>query len=225
MNIENSDLVQNWIAGLDPKFKLKAFEIQSFDTVVRNGKEEILFVKIKAEIYDQQSRRLPGIVFLRGASVGILIILKVKKEEYVVLIKSSLPAIGQVDYMQLPAGMMDRETDSLNVALRELREETGIDTSGGSMINLTQMFYGDRLKGIYPSPGACDEVIKLFAYIKEVDDEEVHRIHGKQTGLASEYEHLTLEVVRISDLCRLTADVKAHSAYIMYTQLKTEGKL
>lgn len=225
MNIENSSLVKNWIAGLDPRFQLKGYEIQSVDTVVRNGNEEVLFVKIKAEIYDQQGRKLPGIIFLRGASVGILIILRTKKEEYVVLIRSSLPAIGQVDYIQLPAGMMEKETDALEVALRELQEETGIDTEGGSMVNLTQMFYGDRLKGVYPSPGACDEVIKLFAYIKEVDEKDIEHIHGKQTGLASEHEHLTLEVVRLTELCRLTGDVKAHSAYIMYTQLKKEGKL
>ncbi|MDD5318680.1 MAG: NUDIX domain-containing protein [Candidatus Pacebacteria bacterium] len=208
-----SHLFSKWINSLDSSFTVRRIEIQSVDTVTRNSKEEVLFLKIKANIVDSRGRFLPGIVFLRGDSVGIFILLHTPKTEYVVLIESNLPAIGERRYPQLPAGMMDKETDVIQVALREMAEETNLDPAEGVMTYLTH---------IYPSPGACDEMIHLILHEQTMSERKVKNLQGKKTGLAGEHEHLTLKVVELDDLCGCTSDVKAHSAYLMYLKIKKE---
>jgi len=220
-----SILFSRWVKSLDLSFTIQAIEIQSIDTVIRSGKEEVLFLKLKAKIADKEGRSLPGIVFLRGASVGIFIILRTVKNEYVVMIESCLPAIGKVSYPQLPAGMMDKETDAMKVAMKETKEETGLDPIHGKMTDLAKSFYGPKWSGIYPSPGACDEMIHLFLYEQNVSERKIKELQGLKTGLSEEHEHLTLKIVKLNQLCESTPDVKAHSAYLMYTQLKQKGSL
>ncbi len=220
----SSSLFKKWAENLKG-FTIFSIDFQSVDTVMRKGKEEVLFLKLKAKIENYAGEEDPGIAFLRGASVGILIVLETEKEEYAVLIKSAQPAIGMVSYVQLPAGMMDNETDAWKVAEREMMEETGIDPKSGTMNDLTKEFFGATWKGIYPSSGACDEFVKLFLFRKKVTEEELKSIEGRKTGLVSEHEHITLKLVKLEDLFRATPDVKAHSAYIMYIGLKKKGEL
>jgi ADP-sugar diphosphatase len=221
----HSVLFQNWTASLDPALTVHQIEIQSVDTVIRSGEKYVLFLKLKAEVTDSNGKKLPGIIFLRGGSVGIFVLLKTEKNEYVVLVQSAYAATGIKTYPQLPAGMMDNEKEVLKVAMREMQEETGLSADDSLLLNLTRTFYGSEWRGIYPSPGACDEVIELFLYRCNMTEDEVHKLQGQKTGLVAENENLVLRVVKLEEVCRFTPDVKAHSAYIMYTQLKHEGRI
>lgn len=53
----------------DP-YHLRSIDIQSID---RFGGGRLGFVKLKADVSNSQGEKLPGIVFLRGGSVGILV--------------------------------------------------------------------------------------------------------------------------------------------------------
>lgn len=218
-----SKLFLKWLASLGEKINVLSIEIQSVDTVMRKGKEEVLFLKIKMSVVDKSGRLLPGIVFLRGPAVGILIIFQTREHDYAALIESIRPAIGVASYPELPAGMIDNENNVLRVALREMEEETGVIPNAGEMIDLTKTFFKGKWDCIYPSPGACDELIKLFLYRQKSSEAEVKKMQGRKTGVAAENEHLKLRIVRLEDLCRITPDVKAHSAYMMYLALKKEG--
>ena len=121
--------------------------------------------------------------------------------------------------------MADNDDDVLGAALREMEEETGINPNIGEMIDLTREFYKGKWNGIYPSPGACDEVVRLFLYRQKASEAEVKKLQGRRTGLADENEHLKLRIVKLEDLCRITADVKAHSAYMMYASIKQKGAI
>lgn len=220
-----SKLFLKWLASLNEKINVLSIKIQSVDTVMRKGREEVLFLKIKMSVMDKSGRLLPGIVFLRGPSVGILIIFQTKEHDYVALIESTRPAIGVVSYPELPAGMIDNENNVLRVALWETEEETGVIPNAREMIDLTKIFFKGKWDGIYPSPGACDELIKLFLYRQKSSEAEVKKMQGRKTGVANENEHLKLRIVRLEELCRITPDVKAHCAYMMYMALKKEGAI
>lgn len=218
-----STLFLKWLASLDEKINVLSIEIQSVDTVMRKGKEEVLFLKIKTSVTDKSGKLLPGIVFLRGPSVGILIIFQTRKHDYVVLIESTRPAIGIASYPELPAGMIDNESNVLRVALREMKEETDVISNAKKMVDLTETFFKGRWNGVYPSPGACDELIRLFLYRQKSSEAEVKKMQGRKTGVAIENEHLKLKLVNLEDVCRITPDVKVHSACMMYMTLKKEG--
>ncbi len=54
--------------------------------------------------------------------------------------------------LELPAGKLERGEDPAQAIRRELREETGAE--GGDYLSLGNL---------YPTPGYCDEIIRLYA--------------------------------------------------------------
>jgi ADP-sugar diphosphatase len=206
-----------WARSIHPSLTFRRIEVQSLDAVVCAGQERVLFIKAKADVVDASGKAVPGIVFLRGDSVAILIVLRTRKGDYAALVESAMPAIGKASYVQLPAGMMDEESDARQVAAREMEEETGLrPPSAEGLMDLGK---------VYPSPGACDESIRLFACEIRSSERHIASLQGRATGLEHENERLRLKIVRLDSLCSSTEDAKAHSAYLMYATLKKKGNL
>jgi ADP-sugar diphosphatase len=224
-----STIFKRWLDRTEG-FVLLSVHFESVDIIKKKGKPHVLFIKMNARIRNAAGDVLPGIIFLRGAAVGILIVLECEDKKgavpkkYVVLVESAMPAIGWTNYLQLPAGMMDNEVDPVLVALREMKEETGLTATASEMRSLTRMIYYNTY-GVYPSPGACDETVHLFYHKKKVTLKQLRAISGRKTGLVAEHEHLRLRLVPLKELCRSTPDVKAHSAYVMYLELLLLGEI
>ncbi|PVH68600.1 hypothetical protein DL98DRAFT_522648 [Cadophora sp. DSE1049] len=94
-------------------YVLRAIHIQAID---RFGKR-LGFVKLAATITNSERESLPGAVFLRGASVGMMVLLQPDDlpqgshdEKYVLLtVQPRVPA-GGLEFVELPAGMVDGGT-------------------------------------------------------------------------------------------------------------------
>jgi len=125
------------------------------------------FVKFKGEVTDDQGRVIPSIVFMRGASVGMLIVITCEedKRQYTVLtVQPRVPA-GKYALEELPAGMLDSSGSFVGAAAKELQEETGIIVKEKDLIDLTEKaFKGTAYHHVYPSAGGSDEVLRLFLY-------------------------------------------------------------
>ncbi|KAJ1998091.1 hypothetical protein GGI06_006330, partial [Coemansia sp. S85] len=87
-------------------------------------------------------------------------------------------------------------------AVKEVMEETGIAIEEGDLV---------ELGAAYPSPGACDEMVTLYACEKAVTSDELERVRGRLGGCRSEGELITVRLVRISDLWQ-TTDMKTLAA-------------
>lgn len=81
--------------------------------------------------------------------------------------------------LELVAGLVDKDESLEEVAIREIREETGLDTT--DLIPICDY---------YNSPGASSEKVTLFC--ATVDSSEAGGIHGLS------YEHEDIEVVVVS---------------------------
>ena len=77
-------------------------------------------------------------------------ILALDEADRVLIVRQFRYAYGQV-LTEIPAGKLERGEDPYAAALRELREETGAQVDA-----LTS------LGEIYPSPGYCNEIIRLY---------------------------------------------------------------
>ena len=189
-------------------------------------------------------KALPGICFLRGSAVSILVALFCQSsttttttenspeqtqdqsttEVYSLLVEQPRVPIGQVACLELPAGMVDSEKATISgIALQELREECGIeiDPKSSALIDLTELAFGEnncsssccsvRLPSaaIPPSPGGCDEVLRLFYLEKNVTREELQAMRGRLHGLREEGEFITLRVVPMDQLWKVSGDGKA----------------
>ncbi|TVY90063.1 Nudix hydrolase 14-like protein [Lachnellula willkommii] len=215
-------------------YALRALTIQSLD---RFGHTRIGFLKLTASITNRASESLPGAVFLRGASVGMLVVLQPddvplgsEAEKYVLLTVQPRVAAGSLEMVELPAGMVDDGT-FVGSAAKEIKEELGLDIPEDELVNLTELAIpaaGDEglPRAMYPSAGGCDECIPLFLHEKRVPRATLSEWTGRLTGLRDEGEKITLKLVRREDLWWQGArDAKALGALALWEGLKRNGKL
>lgn len=213
-----SRIFREWQANLDPRFKVKSIVFQSVDTRGTGpiDKREVLFIKLVAEVEDGEGNRIPGVVFIRGGAVAILVVLHCEGEEYTVLVNQPRFASGAFEFPEIPAGIIDENGSFASNAARELEEEIGIKIRENELLDMTEVMYGRKWRGIYPSPGALAEFIRIFLYQKYISRENLESLQGKRTGLAAEGEQIKLKVIPLKSLEYETPDAKSIVAYALY---------
>ena len=220
-------------------YKLRKIDIQAVDFF---GGGRIGFIKLKAEVSNDNGERLPGSVFLRGGSVAMMLILqpdnvaeKSETEKQVILaIQPRIPA-GSLAMAELPAGMLDDAGTFAGGAAKEIAEETGLEIPVDELINMTELAIPepsssdteDQIqRAMYPSPGGSDEFIPIFLWQKRVPRSTLEDWQGKLTGLRDHGEKITLMLCPLQDLWKVGArDGKTLGAWALYEGLKREGRI
>ena len=228
----------NWVSTLDPGLDISEIRFHGADYF---GKR-IGFLKLEA-VTKCNGKPVPGIIFMRGGAVSILLILYCGDEGWVVCTRQARVPVGKKNLLELPAGMLDDSGNFAGVAAKELDEETGIRLSAADLKDMTAMTYeptdldpeeleakvirdkSSSLKGMYPSPGGSDEFIRLMLHEKKVTKEELDALQGKLTGCVEEGENIVLELVKFEMLWRVTSDSKALSSLLLFNNLMMSGNL
>jgi ADP-sugar diphosphatase len=220
-------------------YTLREITLQSVDWFGSGDKKRLGFVKFQAQIINDNGEHLPGAVFMRGGAVAMLLVLQPddvpeddEGEKYVLLTVQPRIAAGSLSFAEIPAGMLDDAGSFSGGAAKEIEEETGLVVKDEDLIDLTALAFqnednAEKLqKGVYTTPGACDEFVPIFLYQKRISREELDEFRGKLTGLRNEGEKITLKVVKLGDLWKEGArDAKTLSAWALYHGLKKEGKI
>ncbi|KAI1655927.1 hypothetical protein F4813DRAFT_149167 [Daldinia decipiens] len=130
----------------DP-YALRGITIQSFDLFGRAPRQRLGFLKFIADIKNSAGETLPGSVFLRGASVAMLVMLvpddvpagHEDDERYVVLtVQARIPA-GSLAFVELPAGMVDEGGTFAGTAAQEIKEELGLEIRASELRCLSDL--------------------------------------------------------------------------------------
>jgi ADP-sugar diphosphatase len=167
---------------------------------------------------------VPGIVFMRGGAVGILCILieaETGDEYALITLQPRIPA-GYSDFAEIPAGMLDGEPDNQKFAgkaAKEMNEETLLEIKESELYDLTNLAYGAKYKGMYPSAGGCDEFLKLFLYRRIMGHEAMEALRKVNAGDGAS-EIIKLKLVPLDDLWQEAPDAKALSALYLYERFK-----
>lgn len=180
--------------------------------------------------------RLPGSVFMRGGSVGMLMILRPKDasdERWVIMTEQARIPAGSLSFLEIPAGMIDDLTkDFKGAAAKEIEEETGLTINRDHLIDMTELALRDSPNpenlepAMYPSPGGSDEFIALFLWEQEMERLEIESLREKLTGDKKQGEMITLRLVPYEDLWKVaTRDAKMMVAWALYESLKRAGIL
>ncbi|KAI4199949.1 MAG: hypothetical protein LQ350_004301 [Teloschistes chrysophthalmus] len=219
-------------------YKLRKIDIQSADFF---GGKRLGFLKFQAEVSNDNGEKLPGSVFLRGGSVGMMLILQpddvpvqTEDEKQVILtVQPRIPA-GSLALAELPAGMLDDAGTFAGGAAKEIAEETGLEIPAEDLINMTEMAipaapsknHEQLQQAMYPSPGGCDEFIPIFLWQKRVPRSQLKEWQGKLTGLREHGEKITLMLCPLNQLWKLGGrDGKALAGWALYQGLRQEGKI
>ena len=118
---------KEWCLNIDPEYIVQSIDVQSIDMFG----PRVGFLKFKASVTDHDGSVVPSIVFMRGAAVAILMILRCDEdgEQYTILTVQSRFPTGKHAFPDIPAGMTDGDGNFGGVAAKELEEETGIKVS------------------------------------------------------------------------------------------------
>lgn len=132
--------------------------------------------------------------------------------------------------------MIDGSGTFSGAAAKEIREEIGLELAESALTDLTKLCLSssddnddkaERLqRGVYPSPGGCDEFVPLFLHQMRVPRSQLKEWQGKLTGLREHGEKITLKLVRLEDVWKEGGrDAKVLSAWALYEGLRREGKI
>ena len=127
----------DWAAGLDAELAIQKVVVQSVDYFG----PRVGFLKVEA-VALFNGVRVPGICFLRGGAVSILVLLKCEGETWVVCTRQPRVPVGRAALLELPAGMLDDSGAFAGVAAKELAEETGIRLRAEDLVDLSARALG-----------------------------------------------------------------------------------
>ena len=160
----------------DSPYTLRSVDVQSVDWF---GPTNLGFLKLNAEVMNDKGHYLPGVAFLRGGSVAMLMILRPSdsnSERWVVMTEQPRIPAGSLKFWEIPAGMIDDKTENfVGKAAEEIEEETGLVVPQRELIDLTKLALEETdveeglQPAMYPSPGGCDEYIAIFLWEKVLD--------------------------------------------------------
>ena len=218
----------DWVATVDKDELLFILEVEVQSVDMFGARIGFIKFKSRAQVNiggDEGVVEVPGIVFMRGGAVGVLVILECDGEEHTIMTYQARVPVGIHNLPEVPAGMLDGSGNFRGVAADEIAEECDIVISEDELVDLTELSYGDKWKGMLPSAGGCDEFIRLYVFRREVEREVLSELEGRLTGLRSEGERIKLHIVPLQEAWRLSPDAKLLSCLTLYDKLKAEGKL
>jgi ADP-sugar diphosphatase len=219
-----SPLLLNWASTVQPDIKVEKVIVSSIDYFG----PRVGFLKIEAVAF-YHGVKIPGICFLRGGAVSILVLLECEGQTYLILTRQPRVPVGSSGLLELPAGMLDGSGAFAGVAAKELAEETGIQLKADDLIDLTELtnkVQGANLwKGMLPSAGGCDEFLRLLFHKRSVTRPELDAMRGKATGLLEEGEVIVLDIVLYEDAWKVCRDAKLLSSMLLYERLRAAGLL
>ncbi|ORY67252.1 NUDIX domain-containing protein [Pseudomassariella vexata] len=224
----------------DP-YELRRITVQAYDLFDAG---RVGFLKMKADVSNKAGERLPGSIFLRGPSVAMLVILipedvepgneSETDERHVILtVQARIPA-GSLEFVELPAGMVDDDGTFAGTAAKEIKEELGLELQSSELICMSDLVVEEAsIKGdedlpnaMYPSVGGCDEFIPIYMHERRVPREQLKEWTGNLTGMRDHGEKITLKLVKMKDLWKEgKRDAKCLAALALWEGLKREGKL
>lgn len=165
---------------------------------------EILFTLLMLDAETPEGDKIPPICFLKGEVVCVLTCLidKNTREKYLLLVKQRRIAEGGFTY-EHPAGMVDGTKTPLEIAVQEVKEETGLSVTAEQLIDVTPQ------KRVFPSTGTSDEAIYLYYCEIELSAEEIADLNEKEMGTDYEFERITTHILPFAEAHRLINNTNA----------------
>ena len=219
----------------DEPFTLSKLKIQAFDRFPDGDTERIYFMKLFATVKNKSGGFVSGVVFLRGGSTAMLIILRPSDnpdERWVIMTEQPRIAAGSLQFMEIPAAIIDDTENIAESAARRISQEVDIKIDPKDLRNMTELAAKNRKTAdglrhaIYPSPGGCDEFINLFLWEAEWPRLKLEALRNRLQGDRAKKEKITVWLMNYDDLLEVGArDGKTLAAWSLYEYLKRTGAL
>ena len=171
---------------------------------------EALFSLVELDATTPEGDKIPPICFIKGEVVSVLICLidEETAEKYLLLVRQRRICTGGYTY-EMVAGMVDRDDAPLDVAIREVKEETGVSVTAAQVHALNH----DRL---FASTGTSDEGLYFFYCELKMSKKEMERFNNQETGAEYEHERIYTHLVPFEEAKSLMINTNSLLNIYMY---------
>jgi 8-oxo-dGTP pyrophosphatase MutT (NUDIX family) len=199
---------QHWLKRLENE-GLTVRAVDELQTI-RSPRGNVLFSMVRIDAVDSDGVPLLPIAVLRGHFVSVLtwLVNSETGERFMLLVKQRRVATGGWFY-EHPAGMCDEETDPVSVAVKEVKEETGLEVGFEDVIRLNEHPF-------YSSPGLLDEGGYFYYCEVKTDRAVIDSFRNRQTGAADESEFIHTAVLSEAEALPLLHSTSSLLNYYLY---------
>ena len=178
----------------------------------------LLFALLRTRVEDPEGRPLPAYAFIKGpASLVVSVVVNgATGERKFLMLRQRRIAHGQSS-LEFPAGMLDADVDDpVGVAMREMREETGLEVKRGELVALAD-------RPLYTSPGLDDEAIHFYTCTLVLPPDRFHALEGGTGGVAEEEEHISLGLWEYAEALPEITSMQVRIAFYLYFEYQSRG--
>jgi len=213
-HLEDSLKYRQWRSVLEAN-QIQIHSVEEL-SVTRKPNGEILFAKLKVHATNQDGEKLLPVVLLRGHFVSVLTCFTSAEtgKQYLLMVKQHRIANGAVSY-EHPAGMCDSEANPLAVAVKEVKEETGLEINASQLVQLNEDL-------LFTSAGLLDEGGYFFYCELTLPDAEIDKFRDKKSGAVGENEHINTHICPIDEALALINSVASQLNVFLYWNAKKE---
>lgn len=172
---------------------------------------DVLYTLVKLDAETPEKTKMPPVCLIKGDAVSVLVVLidEETDKKHVLLVKQRRICDGAENY-EHPAGMIDEADSSpLEVAVRELKEETGLDVKPDEVKPLSN-------KPLYSASSTSDEALHFFYIERRMNQKDIRALHGRATGEESENEHTTLHITTLPEAHQLVSNMHGVMGHLLY---------
>lgn len=194
--LKKSYKYKNWTQKMTSEgFKFVKENI--YAVLSRNGRG-LFTAFLDYELKMPDGENCPRQILLKGDSAIVIPLFHCTEDNqyYTLFVEQRRIGMGGEHSLEFPGGMVDEGQTPQETALKELREELGIQV---------QM---DELSLLFPSPlyvctSMLDERIYFYYFEKEMALKEIMLFDGKHSGVDVENEFLTIRCKKISEAWKI----------------------
>lgn len=185
---------------------------------VRKGNGDVLFALLKIDALAPNGEPLLPIALLRGHFVGVLVCLvdDSNGDEFFLMVRQRRVATGAV-MLEHPAGMVDSTKDPFDVALAEVREETGLQIDREQLVLLND-------KVLHSSPGLLDEGGWFFGTEIRMSTAAIEALRGDSQGHGTEGEFIETAVLTREEAMSESTVANALLHFFLWDEWKRKNK-
>ncbi|OHS98857.1 hydrolase, NUDIX family protein [Tritrichomonas foetus] len=209
--VVNNQLFKNWIHSLDESLFLKSVELQSF---IRSNDGIMNYIKIST-VTERNGGKIPRIIILQGYAISTLVVLHSieTKEIFAVLLNKVFISTGNYQNI-IPFEITGVNQPDIKMAAEFIKKETTIDSEPSKIINLPEAATNNKIHFIHPYCGPTDQCNFVFLYEKEMHDEEIKELDGKEIRPC---EHL--KIIPINEAATHVRDFVSLAPFLYYEKL------
>ena len=216
-DLKDSLKYQQWENGL----RKNEIDLRKMEEVatIRKGNGEVLFSMVRIDAVPPNGEPLLPIALLRGHFVGVLVSLfnpETEQEHFLMVSQRRVATGGPM--LEHPAGMVDSTKDPFEVAMTEVREETGLEVKREDLVLL-------RDKVLYSSPGLLDEGGYFFGVRLEVTEADLERLNDNSQGHGNEGEFIQTMVLTREEAMQMSTVANALLHFYLWDDYKKANGL